>query len=285
MRIAATDNLSEVIAGLTGLERDQAPFALRRAINETAKLVAVDGNAAIRSVFDRPLPRTASAVKVFRGATKARMWAEVNVHSDAKGYDISDPRVTASGKSSVFPNRYLAAQIDGGPRVNKRFENALIKAGAMPAGKQAVFAKRSGYLDQFGNLSGARINQILSYFSAFPEAGHRANMTAKSRERLKYGTKDRATGGRKFAKGRKFGVEYFMSDGGDGLHPGVWERNFAGGAGGKTFIKPVLLFVDRAGYTRRFDFYGVMQKSVERHLPKQFEAAMELALRTARGRR
>lgn len=282
IRPTYADNLDAVLADLNVLASEQGPFALRRALNQTAPIMAREGNTAIRAAFDRPLPRTEQAVKVFRGATKARPWAEVNVHSDAKGYDIADPRAVAAGKSSVFPNRYLAAQIDGGQRLNKRFENALIKAGVMPAGMQAVFAKRSDYLDAYGNLTGARINQVLSYFKAFPEVGFRANMTARTRERLKYGTKDRSTGGRKFAKGRRFGFEYFVSDGSDGLHAGVWERNYPGGAGGKSFIKPILLFVNRVSYPRRFDFYGVMQRAFDKHMPAQLEAAMQLALQTAR---
>lgn len=237
--IAVSDNLKDVMAGLDDVARRQVPFATSRAINETAKIIAKDGNKLVASVFERPLPRTASAVKVFQGATKERLSAVVNVYDGQRGFAPDDPRALSAGKGSVFPNRYLSAQIEGGRRANKRFENALIKAGVMPQGMQAVFAKRSGYLDQYGNLSGARINQILSWFKAFPEGqGYRSNMTDRSRTNAMLGRKNKRTGETSFGKGRRYGFSYFVSRGerSGGLQmrlpEGVWERNYPNGPAG-----------------------------------------------------
>lgn len=286
--IAVSDNLKAVMAGLDDVARRQVPFATSRAINETAKIIAKDGNKLVASVFERPLPRTASAVKVFQGATKERLSAVVNVYDGQRGFAPDGPRALSAGKGSVFPNRYLSAQIEGGRRANKRFENALIKAGVMPQGMQAVFAKRSGYLDQYGNLSGARINQILSWFKAFPEVGFRANMTDRSRTNAMLGRKNKRTGETSFGKGRRYGFSYFVSRGerSGGLQmrlpEGVWERNYPNGPAGKSFIKPVLLFVKPGNYAQRFDFYRAMQRSIDANLPEQWQKAMAQALRTAR---
>ncbi len=286
--IAVSDNLKAVMAGLDDVARRQVPFATSRAINETAKIIAKDGNKLVASVFERPLPRTASAVKVFQGATKERLSAVVNVYDGQRGFAPDDPRALSAGKGSVFPNRYLSAQIEGGRRANKRFENALIKAGVMPQGMQAVFAKRSGYLDQYGNLSGARINQILSWFKAFPEVGFRANMTDRSRTNAMLGRKNKRTGETSFGKGRRYGFSYFVSRGerSGGLQmrlpEGVWERNYPNGPAGKSFIKPVLLFVKPGNYAKRFDFYRAMQRSIDANLPEQWQKAMTQAMGTAR---
>lgn len=286
--IAVSDNLKAVMAGLDDVARRQVPFATSRAINETAKIIAKDGNKLVASVFERPLPRTASAVKVFQGATKERLSAVVNVYDGQRGFAPDDPRALSAGKGSVIPNRYLSAQIEGGRRANKRFENALIKAGVMPQGMQAVFAKRSGYLDQYGNLSGARINQILSWFKAFPEVGFRANMTDRSRTNAMLGRKNKRTGETSFGKGRRYGFSYFVSRGerSGGLQmrlpEGVWERNYPNGPAGKSFIKPVLLFVKPGNYAKRFDFYRAMQRSIDANLPEQWQKAMTQAMGTAR---
>lgn len=286
--IAVSDNLKDVMAGLDDVARRQVPFATSRAINETAKIIAKDGNKLVASVFERPLPRTASAVKVFQGATKERLSAVVNVYDGQRGFAPDDPRALSAGKGSVFPNRYLSAQIEGGRRANKRFENALIKAGVMPQGMQAVFAKRSGYLDQYGNLSGARINQILSWFKAFPEVGFRANMTDRSRTNAMLGRKNKRTGETSFGRGRRYGFSYFVSRGerSGGLQmrlpEGVWERNYPNGPAGKSFIKPVLLFVKPGNYAKRFDFYRAMQRSIDANLPEQWQKAMTQAMGTAR---
>ena len=289
--INVSDNIKDVIAGIDDVARRQVPFATSRAINETAKIIAKDGNKLIASVFDRPLPRTASAVKVFQGATKERLSAVVNVYDGKRGFAADDPRALSAGKGSIFPNRYLSAQIEGGRRANKRFENALIRAGVMPSGMQAVFAKRSGYLDPFGNLSGARINQVLAWFNAFQDGagrGYKANMTDRSRTAATLGRKNKRSGETKFAKGRRYGFAYFVSRGerfgglGMRLPAGVWERNYPNGPAGKSFIKPVLLFVKPGNYTRRFDFYGQMQRSIDKNMPEQWSKAMAMAIRTAR---
>lgn len=282
MKLTATDNLREVVAGLDAVETRHAPFATRRTLNRLARECASEGNLEIMRVIDKPLARTMSAVKVFQGATRERPFAVVNVHDGEKGYAIDDPRALAGSKGSIFPNRYLAAQIEGGPRVTKRFESALIKRGVMPPGMQAIYARRSGYLDQFGNLSGARIVQILAYFQAFPEQGYRANLNGAGRDRLMIGRRNRRTGERSFGKGRKFGFSYFVSNGSDGLHPGVWERNYPNGIDGKTFIKPVLLFIKPASYRVRFDFYRVMERTIERELIPTFREEMAKALASAR---
>jgi len=289
--ISVSDNLKDVMAGLDDVARRQVPFATSRAINETAKIVAKDGNKLIASVFDRPLARTASAVKVFQGATKERLSAVVNVYDGQRGFAPDDPRALSAGKGSIFPNRYLSAQIEGGRRANKRFENALMKAKVMPPGMQAVFAKRSGYLDQYGNLSGAKIAQILSWFKAFEDGkgrGYRTNMTDRSRTNAMLGRKNKRTGETSFGKGRRYGFSYFVSRGerSGGLQmrlpEGVWERNYPNGPAGKSFIKPVLLFVKPGNYAKRFDFYRAMQRSIDANLPEQWQKAMAQALRTAR---
>lgn len=282
MKLTATDNLRDVVASFNALEQRHAPYALRRTLNRVAQVCAKEGNVEIRRVIDQPLARTASAVKVFQGATSERPFAIVHVHDGQKGYAIDDPRVFAANKGSIFPNRYLAALMDGGPRVSKRFEQALIKRGVMPPGVQAVYARRSGYLDQFGNLSGGRIVQILAYFQAFPEQGYRANLTGRARDRLAVGRTNRRTGERTFAKGRRYGFGYFVSDGKDGLHAGVWERNYPNGLSGKSFIKPVLLFIKPASYSVRFDFYGVMDRTIEREQLPTLREEMAKALASAR---
>lgn len=290
--ISARDNLPECLEAIGALSTRHGPFIMRRSMNNVATAAAKAGNAKIAAVIDRPINRTKTAVKVFKGVSRedakaGRFEAIINVY-DGRGFDITDARVLASGKSSVMPNRYLSAQIEGGVRINKRFENALIKAGVMPPGMQAVFAKRSGYLDQYGNLSGARINQILAWFKAFPETGYRANLTDRSRQAATFGRKNKRTVEVSFGKGRKYGYAYFVSAGEryGGLQmrlpPGVWERNYPNGPAGKSFIKPVLLFIKPGTYRKRFPFYETMQSSIASLMPRELQAAAEFALRTAR---
>lgn len=57
---------------------------------------------------------------------------------------------------------------------------------------------------------------------------------------------------------------------------GIFERAGRG-------LKPLLIFTDRrASYRQRFDFYGVGRRTVARTFNRNFERAMQFALRTAR---
>lgn len=275
-RLIVTGKNDAVLRGIDRLEK-QMRFAAKNALNATAKRMATEGNRTISSVFDRPTPRTASAVKVFSGAKDGRLSAAIGIYNGNKGFAADDPRAKSARKGSVFPSGYLAHHVDGGTRVEKTFERRLIQAGVMPFGMYAIYAKRSGYLDRYGNLPQTKIKQILSYFQTFKESGHNNNMKASTIDKRRRGK----------IKGMKFGMVYFVSTGqrfgglGMRLPRGVWERHYPNGPAGKTFIRPVLLFVPSATYRQRFDFYGVMGKAAE-SLPEEFDRALTNALRTAR---
>ncbi len=60
---------------------------------------------------------------------------------------------------------------------------------------------------------------------------------------------------------------------------GVWMRY---GRKGRA-IKPILIFVRKPDYDpNRFDFYGVAEKAFKTHFEKEFDKALDFALRTAK---
>ena len=58
----------------------------------------------------------------------------------------------------------------------------------------------------------------------------------------------------------------------------IWMRH---GRGGRA-IKPMLIFIPKPSYSPRFDFYGTAEKVFKNHFEKEFDKALEQALRTAR---
>lgn len=235
--------------------RDQVPFAVANAINDTALAVQTAQIREMRDVFDRPKPNTLDAVYVKR-ATKQTLTAEVGLK------DFAGKGIAAS--------KYLAAQIAGGSRRPKRFEVALIRAGVMPAGYRAV-PGQAAQMDDYGNMKGSQIVQILAFFRAFPEAGYKANMDDKGRARLL-----------KSSKKSGFGFTYFVGRPADGKLPfGIWQRfQFKSSSG--TAIKPVILFVPHANYQAIFDFEYVASKTVEREFSNAFDKRLREAMETAR---
>lgn len=250
--ITVSHDVDKLAGWLSDLQRKQIPFAASVAINRTAELVKSAEELEIRDVFDRPTPLTRSAVFVKR-SNKQSLEAVVGLKDyAAKG--------TAASK-------YLATEITGGVRRLKRFERALRAVGVLPEGMFAL--PGTGIeLDAYGNISPGLITQILSYFKAFPEAGYKANITAARRAKLKKGTKS------------KRGFEYFVGRPGDGRLPlGIWRRINTGFG---SAVKPVMIFVERAGYEALLDFVYVASQTVEREFPRQFRAALDEALRSAR---
>ena len=72
-------------------------------------------------------------------------------------------------------------------------------------------------------------------------------------------------------------MEYFVARPGDKskLHPGVWQRKGAG-------ITPVLMFVTRAVYKTIYGFDSVAMKVAHMTFQREFDKAIEYAIRTAR---
>lgn len=242
--------LEALKAHLAGKSK-QVRFAAAVALTKTAKLVEDTERKEMRDVFDRPTPNTLASLFV-KPATPLSLSATIGIKNFA-------------GKG-IAASKYLAAQIAGGTRRMKRFEKALQSVGALPPGYRAVPGD-AAKMDGFGNMQGGQIVQILSFFKAFPEAGYKANMSEKQRERLAKGNK------------KNVGFAYFVGRPGNRLPLGIWQRfNFGYGSA----IKPVIIFVPGTVYEAVFDFEYVARKTVDRTWAAEFDKAMAMAMSTAR---
>ena len=237
-------------AHLNALERKQLPFAYSLAVNRTAKLVKQAEIEKMRQVFDRPTPYTLNSLYVKPG-TKANPTAYVWLKYD-----------TFKGTPA---EKYLLPQIDGGSRRHKRFERALESAGVMPKGYYCIPGKFA-QMDNFGNWSRGQIVKILSFFRAFPERGYRANMTETGRRRLARGT-EKKRGYTFVAIGKREGRR----------RPGIYQILTDG-----KHWRPVALFVQRAGYSKRFPYYEMAERTVDSEFPAQMDKAIEAAIKSAR---
>jgi hypothetical protein len=227
---------------------NQAPYVMARTISRTAVKVKEEEVDEMRKVFDRPTPYTLSGVYA-KTASKSDLTARVWLKEMAgKGIAAVD---------------FLWPQVHGGDRQLKRFEKALQYAGVLPRGYYCVpggAAKK----DQYGNMEKSQIVQIISYFQGFGEQGYRANMTAQRKKKLAKGTKTTR------------GYAYFAIQPGKHLHPGIYQRtSFAWGSS----PKPVLIFVKKTRYEKRFDFYQVGQDTVDRVWQDEFYMAFDDVVR------
>jgi hypothetical protein len=75
---------------------------------------------------------------------------------------------------------------------------------------------------------------------------------------------------KQIAAQRKAGGRFFVVPPGGRIAPGVYQREFAGRG-----ITPVLIFVKRTAYTRRFDFDGIGQRFAAQRLPLEMKRAVD----------
>lgn len=258
-RISVKSDIDQVIGRLAKDAPRAVEIASQRALLHTAREVKGAEVREMGRVFDRPTRWTLNSFQV--RLDKAAMQARVEI-KDGYWYRADN---------------YLQTQIEGASsRRQKAFEKALQAVGVLPAGWFAVPGEKAA-LDGFGNMSVGQIRQILSWFDAAEMvAGSTQNMGEKGRERRRKGTKKRR------------GFEYFVAHPGSrvgrrswkngrrqNLQPGVYRRTSFGFG---SAIEPILIFVKRATYEPRFDFYGVAKRTIDREFKPRLDAALQLEL-------
>jgi hypothetical protein len=234
----------------------QKRFAMAVALTRVASTVRAEVTRSIGSVFDRPTPWALRSVRI-RKATAARLQAEVYL-------------VDRHGDPQDQPHHYLYPQVFSGARGRKGFENLLAQARVLPEGFVTVPGK-GAKLDRFGNQSRGELVQILSALSAGPSAGagrgYSYNRTAASKK--KRGNRLRDI----FFSGPT--LQQKAANGGR-LPWGVWERTKDGR------VQCLLFFVRATRYRKRLPLFEIKDRVVARDFAKEYDRALEFALRTAR---
>lgn len=243
IKIDIRTNLPEIARrfelGVTRRARYAAAATLTRTANKVRDALYQE----MREVFDRPTNFTLRSLFV-RPAKRDRLVSEVWLKDD---YDARR-------------KHYLLPQIYSGARVAKRFEFMLRRIGVLPDGMVAVPGS-SASKDAHGNMSRGEIVKILSYLQAFYLAGSTQNSTAETRAKMKKGSRSRK------------GMEYIvLKQRRGGLVPGVW-RVDQGGLGRS--VRPVLIFVSEATYRKRFDFYGVANRTAHDVIQTEWRKAWQ----------
>ena len=238
-------DIDRALRKLTNIEKKQIPFAIALALTKTAQDAQKAITDQIPKVFDRPISATKKAVRI-EPAKKTKLVAAVKIKDSFFG---SPPL-----------EKYLAAQIKGGPRRHKRFERALISSGHMPANKYAVPSKRLR-LNRFGNVPASTHVRILSAIKSGIDPTQFRTGSARSEKQQQKS--------RFFALPKKSGKR----------PAGIWERK---GTGRNSFITLIFAYVSRPRYRVRLPFDKIAERISRRRFPINFRVALRRALRTAR---
>jgi hypothetical protein len=248
IELSITTDFKGLEAKLKSIAEDMPQRAARVALTRTVAAARRDVMAEIRKVFDEPTPFTVNSIR-YEMATHEQPEAKVFVSDDA-----------AKGLS---PRKYLLAEIEGGSRGLKRGEKALIAAGLMGAG-QRMMPGKDMVLNQYGNIPGPRMVQLLSRLSAFGQQGYRANVSEATKRRMKRAKLAVASTRTDVFIGH-------AKNGGGAL--GVYQLL------GRGHVGPVLAFANKAPvYKARFDFHGVVARSAAVTWPAEMAKAMKQVL-------
>jgi hypothetical protein len=239
--------IDKLVSKMEGMAKE-IPFAVAGALNSTIIQVHQEEQSEMSNVFDRPTPFTLRGV-LYEKATKQNMIATVFIGTGSSAVGRSESR------------EYLIPQIMGGERKEKASERQLHATGILPQGKYIVPANNQ--LDQYGNIPGPRMVQILSAISGFTEQGYLMNRTATSLRR-------------KLAAGQK-PKDYFVKHNRAGVPIGIFFRNNSTAPG-----LSVLFFTQKPSYRKRYDFVNTAKKIIEKNWLENFTNSLRYAISTAK---
>jgi hypothetical protein len=262
VKISVETDVKAAQAALVNLAKKQIPFATAYALTQTAKDAQAAVEKELPKVFDRPTPYTLRAIRT-SPATKRKLVAEVLIKDGKTSAGVSRD---SSGK----PVKSLFAQVQGGSRAKKPFENLLQARGLMPQGWYAVPGK-SIPLNQYGNVPGSIITRVLSQLQAHSVFNMDRNESAASK-------------GRQYRSKSKRLQRYFVvmpgTSLGARLAPGIWERTSFGFG---SSIRPLFIYVQQAPrYTKRLPFDAIVERTVAARIEANFYKGAQLAAQTAR---
>lgn len=282
------EDLASVRDHLARLSGPQIREAYAKALTDVGFELRRKMQSEIQSVFDRPTPYVVRSPQV-EAATSENLTIAV-------GPDVRNrERWASGGNGGVSPQKILQAQEWGGTRSDKRSEVVLRRVGILPAGFQTVIPELPypGSDDGRGNLRGAFLQRILSYFQMFSEQGSKGNMKAKAKAKFEGARKytDLRTRKERVARDQRFFLAGSRMEsrfvGGQHQHgrvgiprtahlaPGIWAV-----AGDGQRLQPVLMFVKRPTYQPRLSMERVVQQTDTR---EYFDRRMRYRIRQALG--
>jgi len=238
--------------GLTDLQLNQYPFAMKEALNEMSGIVQKGEKQQMSVDFDRPTPFTLNALKI-NYATKAKL---------SGGVVFKDPDRLSESQHYLYPNVF------GVKRGFKKFEAAFYARGLIPAGYYAMPGK-GVRLDSFGNVPSSLIAQVLSWFGANSNSGYASATSDATKAKKKRGTR------------KTYGFEYFaLRKKAVALLPGIYKRTYTPFG---TSLTSIFIFVSKTyvGYQRSYKFHETGKTIFNQYFKQTFNEKMDLAMKTA----
>lgn len=202
-------------------------------LNRTAKIAANDVKEQMKKVFNRPTPFALNSIRIkFADKKDKNPYAELNFKD----------------KSNTQPP-FILPEVEGGARPQKPFEKAFARGGEgaalLKAPYEYMIPTRAAPLDQYGNVKGSVISNMISDIVGATKAGYNAK------------TKGGKSGG-----GPKYRAVYANG------RPMIMYT-----AASKAY--PILVGVTKVQYRKRLYFAETITKSYDKNFEIEYSKAIK----------
>lgn len=245
--ISITVDTRSTTRWLNDLQRKQIPYATAVSLTRTAKDVEAELKRSMMSGLDSPSPYTARST-FSTSAKKTNLQAIVG---------IKDKKPAGGTAPAVL----LKEHFGGGVRGNKPMEKAIASIARLSGGVRVVPGAGMP-LDAYGNPKRNAVREVIGAL--------RSGMNIH-KKRIAYGTGQ-------FTTTAGYFIAMINNPRTKHLAPGIYRRY---GQAGRAII-PVFLFIQSAGYRKRFDLPRLAQRVVASKFDAHFSASLGNALATAR---
>lgn len=147
MKVSLVSNVEEVMKGLSALKREQLPFAISLAVNDTAEAVANEITRQMPDYLDRPTPFTETTFQYRSGKFR--------------GKRATKRTLTAVIEGGAIQSKYLKFQIEGGTETPKKraiavpTKNATLnRYGNIPNRKAGLIKKPTQFSAEINGVAG-----------------------------------------------------------------------------------------------------------------------------------
>lgn len=147
MKVSLVSNVEEVMKGLSALQREQLPFAISLAVNDTAEAVANEITRQMPDYLDRPTPFTETTFQYRSGKFR--------------GKRATKRTLTAVIEGGAIQSKYLKFQIEGGTETPKKraiavpTKNATLnRYGNIPNRKAGLIKKPTQFSAEINGVAG-----------------------------------------------------------------------------------------------------------------------------------
>lgn len=246
------------LASMSDLEKQQFPFAVSGAINDSLFDARDAWRENIATVFSDPTQLTLNAV-LYKKANKQTLTGELFLRNVAS--------------NGTPPSRYLLPEVEGGRRDEKPVEHLLRENGIIGSNEFLIPAK--GFpLDAFGNVPGSVITTMLADLQSLRDVSARSTPASR-------GKRSRA---KKVAKRAVYFESAPNLSASQGKHQplprGIFQRTrFVGGSA----VRMVFAIVEGAPvYRKRFEAVAIADKAFRESFPIHFKERMRQAILSAK---